>query len=29
MVDRVWRRHWFWKRCFADDYGAARVYDNC
>ncbi|KAL6639076.1 hypothetical protein ACP70R_022806 [Stipagrostis hirtigluma subsp. patula] len=18
MVDRVWRRHWFWKRCFAD-----------
>ena len=29
MVDRVWRRHWFWKRCFADDYDAARVYDNC
>ncbi|XP_062188096.1 sugar transport protein 8-like [Phragmites australis] len=18
MVDRVWRRHWFWKRCFGD-----------
>ncbi|WVZ62393.1 hypothetical protein U9M48_012149 [Paspalum notatum var. saurae] len=27
MVDRVWRRHWFWKRCFADA-DDARV-NNC
>jgi hypothetical protein len=28
MVDRVWRRHWFWKRCFANA-DEARVNDNC
>ncbi|KAJ1288237.1 hypothetical protein BS78_02G075000 [Paspalum vaginatum] len=27
MVDRVWRRHWFWKRCFTDA-DQARV-NNC
>ncbi|CAN6180600.1 unnamed protein product [Urochloa humidicola] len=28
MVDRVWRRHWFWKRCFGDNANEARV-NNC
>ncbi|PUZ68895.1 hypothetical protein GQ55_2G065200 [Panicum hallii var. hallii] len=28
MVDRVWRRHWFWKRCFGDGANEARV-NNC
>ncbi|KAF8690405.1 hypothetical protein HU200_040756 [Digitaria exilis] len=27
MVERVWRRHWFWKRCFGDA-NDARV-NNC
>ncbi|TKW31081.1 hypothetical protein SEVIR_2G081500v4 [Setaria viridis] len=28
MVERVWRRHWFWKRCFGDSANEARV-NNC
>ncbi|CAN6209646.1 unnamed protein product [Urochloa humidicola] len=28
MVERVWRRHWFWKRCFGDNANEARV-NNC
>ncbi|CAD6226138.1 unnamed protein product [Miscanthus lutarioriparius] len=28
MVDRVWRRHWFWKRYVANA-DEARVNDNC
>lgn len=28
MVDRVWRRHWFWKRCFPDDADERKI-NNC
>ncbi|GJN09922.1 hypothetical protein PR202_ga27976 [Eleusine coracana subsp. coracana] len=29
MVDRVWKRHWFWKRCFRDDADQAKVNSTC